>query len=60
MRKIILLASVSFASGILFVNIYSSLVNAVAVEADIPHSVEMASEFFKTVNPGDFLRSFLH
>lgn len=58
MRKIILLASVSFASGILFVNIYSSLVNAVAVEADIPNSVAAAREFFKTVNPGDFFKIF--
>jgi hypothetical protein len=36
MRKIILLASVSFASGILFVNIFNSLVNAVANESSIP------------------------
>ena len=58
MKKIIILASVSFASGILFVNIYNSLVNAVAVESDIPTSVIAARQYFKTVNPGDFFRIF--
>ena len=58
MRKIIVLASVSFASGILFVNIYNSLVNAVAVESDIPNSVIATREYFKTVNPGDFFKIF--
>jgi len=58
MKKIIVLASVSFASGILFVNIYNSLVNAVAVESDIPNSVIATREYFKTVNPGDFFKIF--
>jgi len=58
MKKIIVLASVSFASGILFVNIYNSLVNAVAVESNIPASVIATREYFKTVNPGDFFKIF--
>lgn len=58
MKKIIVLASVSFASGILFVNIFNSLVNAVAVESDIPNSVIATREYFKTVNPGDFFKIF--
>lgn len=58
MKKIIVLASVSFASGILFVNIYNSLVNAVAVDSDIPNSVIAAREYFKTVNPGNFFQIF--
>jgi Domain of unknown function (DUF1772) len=58
MKKIIVLATVSFASGILFVNIYNSLVNAVAVESNIPDSVIATREYFKTVNPGDFFKIF--
>ena len=58
MKKIIVLATVSFASGILFVNIYNSLVNAVAVESNIPDSVITTREYFKTVNPGDFFKIF--
>lgn len=58
MRKIILLSSAAFASGILFVNIYSSLVNAAAFEANIPESIVAAREFFKTVNPGNFFKIF--
>jgi len=58
MKKVIVLATVSFASGILFVNIYNSLVNAVAVESNIPDSVIATREYFKTVNPGDFFKIF--
>lgn len=58
MKKVIVLASVSFASGILFVNIYNSLVNAVAVESNIPASIIATREYFKTVNPGDFFKIF--
>jgi len=58
MKKIIVFASVSFASGILFVNIYNSLVNAIAVESDIPNSVIATREYFKTVNPSDFFKIF--
>lgn len=58
MKKLVVFASVSFASGILFVNIYNSLVNAVAVESNIPASVIATREYFKTVNPGDFFKIF--
>ncbi|RZJ65907.1 MAG: DUF1772 domain-containing protein [Flavobacterium sp.] len=57
-KKVILFTSVSFASGILFVNIYNSLVNAVAVDSDIPNSVIATREYFKVVNPGDFFKIF--
>lgn len=58
MKKIILFTSATFASGILFVNIYSSLVNAAAFEANIPDSIIAAREFFNTVNPGNFFKIF--
>lgn len=58
MKKIIVLASASFASGILFANIYNSMVNAAAVESNIPTSIIAAREYFSTVNPGDFFKVF--
>lgn len=58
MKKLILFTSVALASGVLFANIYNSMVNAVATDSDIPNSVVAAREFFKTVNPGDFFKIF--
>jgi len=58
MKKIIILASASVASGILFANIYNSMVNAAAVESNIPTSIVAAREYFSTVNPGDFFKVF--
>ena len=58
MKKIIILASASVASGILFANIYNSMVNAAAVESNIPNSIVAAREYFSTVNPGDFFKVF--
>jgi len=58
MKKIIVLASASVASGILFANIYNSMVNAAAVESNIPTSIVAAREYFSTVNPGDFFKVF--
>lgn len=58
MKKTILFTSVAFASGVLFANVYNSLVNAVATDSDIPNSVMAARAFFKTVNPGDFFKIF--
>lgn len=58
MKKIILLTSVAVASGVLFANIYTSMVIAVATDSDIPNSVIAGGEFFKVVNPGDFFKIF--
>ena len=58
MKTIILLASISIASGLLFVNLYTSLVDARSWEADVPNSIATAREYFKAVNPGDFFRIF--
>ena len=58
MKKVILFASVAFASGVFFANIYNSMVNAVATESDIPNSVIAARAFSKTTNPGDFFQIF--
>ncbi len=58
MKKVILFTSVALASGVLFANIYNSMVNAVATDSDIPNSIMAAREYFKVVNPGDFFKIF--
>ena len=56
MNVLLLFASLSLASGLLFVNIYTSMVDAKSWGAGIPQSVETAREYFKTVNPKIFFR----
>ena len=56
MKLLLLFASAALASGLLFTNIYTSLVDAKSWGADIPKSIETAREYFKTVNPGNFFR----
>ena len=56
MKRSILLASIVVSSGVLFTNIYTSVVDARAWGADIPHSIAAARAYFKAVNPGDFFR----
>lgn len=58
MKKVILFSSVALACGILFANIFNSMVISEAVKSDIPNSVVAAREYFKTVNPGDFFKIF--
>ncbi|HEY6503632.1 MAG TPA: DUF1772 domain-containing protein [Chitinophagaceae bacterium] len=58
MKKIILFASISIASGLLFVNLFTSLVDVKSWGSDIPNSIAATREYFKTVNPGDFFRVF--
>lgn len=58
MKKVILLSSVAVASGVLFANIFNSMVIAVATDSDIPNSVLAAKAFFKTANPGNFFQIF--
>ena len=58
MKKIILFASITLASGLLFANLYTSLIDARSWGSDIPNSIATAREYFKTVNPGNFFRLF--
>ncbi len=58
MKQIILFASITMASGLLFANIYNSMIDAKSWGADIPQSIETARNYFKTVNPGNFFRIF--
>jgi len=58
MKKIILFSSISLASGLLFANLYTSLIDARSWGSDIPNSIATAREYFKSVNPGNFFRMF--
>jgi hypothetical protein len=58
MKTIILFASISIACGLLFVNLYTSLVDVKSWGSDIPHSIAVTRAYFKTVNPGNFFRIF--
>src|SRR5258708_12050626 len=58
MKTIALFASISIASGLMFANVYTSLVDAKSWGSDIPGSIAVAREYFKTVNPANFFRIF--
>lgn len=58
MKKVILFTSVALASGVLFANIFNSMVISEAAKSDIPNSIIAARAYFKTVNPGDFFKIF--
>ena len=58
MKKIILFASISLASGLLFTNLYTSLVDAKSWGSDLPNSIVVAREYFKESDPGVFFRLF--
>jgi hypothetical protein len=58
MKQIFLFASISVACGLLFANLYSSLIDARSWGADLPNSIAIAREYFKNVNPGNFFRMF--
>jgi len=56
MKQIFLFASVSVACGLLFANLYTSLIDAKAWGSDIPNSIATARDYFKNVNLGNFYR----
>lgn len=56
MKYTILFASIIIASGVLFANLYNSVVDIKSWSADIPQSIDTARQYYKTVNPGDFYR----
>ena len=56
MKKLVLYASVAFSSGLLFTNIYNSIVNAANWESNIPNSITATKDFFAVANPGTFFQ----
>jgi hypothetical protein len=57
-RLIFLALSAALASGLLFVNIYSSIVDAPNWGASLPDSLLTTREYFSVANPGNFFRIF--
>lgn len=57
-RLILLAFSAAVAAGLLFVNLYNSLVDAPNWGADLSHSIVAARNYFSAANPGDFFRIF--
>jgi len=58
MKIVFLYVSIAVASGLLFVNLYTSLVDAKSWGSDIPNSIATTREYFKTVTPANYFRIF--
>ena len=56
MKKLILIIAAIFASGLLFVNVYTSVVDARNWGHDIPNSLMAARAYMSVANPGTFFR----
>ena len=50
--------SVAVSSGVLFSNVFNSIVIGAATDSNIPNSVIAGKEYFKFINPGDFFKIF--
>lgn len=55
-RRIILTVAAVLAAGLLFVNVYNSVVDAPNWGASIPASIDAARAYFAVSNPGSFYR----
>ena len=56
MKKLILMIAAIFATGLLFVNVYTSVVDARNWGHDIPNSLLAARAYMSVANPGNFFR----
>ncbi|MBS1715797.1 MAG: DUF1772 domain-containing protein [Armatimonadetes bacterium] len=56
LRFLLLNLSVVFSAGLLFVNVYNSVVDAANWGSHLPNSVEAARAYFKAADPGTFFR----
>ena len=58
MKRSLLFASMGIAAGLVLANIYTSLVDVPAWGSNIPASIEIARQYYKSSNPGNFFRIF--
>jgi hypothetical protein len=58
MKTVAVFLSIALASGLLFVNLYTSLVDAASWGSHFPGSIATARAYYQTVNPGTFFRLF--
>lgn len=57
LKQICLYACIVLTGGVLFTNIYNSLVDVASWGADIPNSIKTVRAYYKSVSPGDYYRS---
>ena len=57
-QTLLLILAATVASGLLFVNVYTSMVDAANWGRDVPASIMAAREYFSVANPGTFFRIF--
>jgi len=57
-QTLVLVLAATIASGLLFTNIYTSIVDAPNWARDVPASITTAREYFGVANPGTFFRIF--
>ena len=55
-RSLIVILATTVAAGLLFVNVYNSVVDAPNWGHDIPASLEVTRSYFAVANPGTFFR----
>ena len=58
MKKVVLFISITFMAGVLFVNTYNSIVDAISWGSNIPASINVMREYYAATNPGKFFRYF--
>lgn len=56
--KILVGACIVLGAGLMFTNIYTSMVDVKSWGYNLPRSVEVAREYFRAYNPGHFFRIF--
>ena len=56
MKLVLISLATAFAAGLLFVNVYTSVVDAPNWGRDIPESIIAARQYFRVANPGTFFR----
>jgi hypothetical protein len=58
LRKLIICLAATIAAGLLFVNVYNSMVDAPNWGRYIPASIQTTRDYFSVANPGTFYRVF--
>jgi uncharacterized membrane protein len=57
-RQSILILTTTFAAGLLFVNVYNSLIDAISWGSNMPASIQTTRDYYKIINPGNFFLVF--
>ena len=55
-KQIILYLSITLMAGIVFPNIYTSIVDAPIWSSNIPESIEISRSYYANLNPAHFFR----